>query len=469
MPIQRELRQLAATLLIAFAAVALAATYWAVIGPDTLSTRDDNPRRVEQETRLQRGSILDRAGTSLAVSQPDASGHYFRSYPHSEMDGALGYFSYRYGTSGVEASYDSLLRGDDLRLDVFSRLLTDVAHIPQRGSDIRLSLDLAVQRTAHDELGDRQGAVIVLDAATGQVLALVSQPAYDPNTLDANWETLTRQPGNPFFNRALQGRYQPGGALQPVLVAAALLSNTPADTPIQNAAQPVQVGQVAYTCTSQPSTTSLTLADALRYGCPYPFVREAASLGIDPIRSIIESFSLAAPQTLSGFVTGDEPAAITFNLTPDNLIEQALGQSDLSVSPLQMASVAAAILNGGSAPPPHLLLQFRPPGSSDWLDVPPPAGSRAFTTAAVTQQLQTMMQQSAILDEVNTARDPGLRIGGHAALAYSGTTSQTWFFGFIPTGPQQGYAIALILEDTADPAAAARIASRILLAAVANR
>jgi peptidoglycan glycosyltransferase len=469
MPIQRELRQLAAALLIAFAGVALAAAYWAVVGPNTLSTRDDNPRRVEQETRLQRGSILDRAGTTLATSLADADGHYFRSYPYPETNGALGYFSYRYGTSGVEAAYDSLLRGDDQRLDVFSRLLADVAHIHQRGSDIRLTLDITVQRTALDELGDRRGAVIVMDAAVGQVLALISQPAYDPNTLDASWETLTQQPGNPFFNRALQGRYQPGGALQPVLVAAALLSNTPVDIPIQNAAQPVQMGQVTYRCLSQPPDTTLTLADALRYGCPYPFVTKTASLGIDPLRSIIESFGLAAPQTLSGFVTGDEPIAPAFTLTANNRIEHILGQSDLAVSPLQMASVAAAILNGGSAPSPYLLLQFRRPDSAHWIDVPPPTGSRAFTTSAVAQQLQTIMQQSAILNEVNTAAEAGFRIGGHAALAYSGTTSQTWFFGFIPTGPQQGFAIALILEDTADPAAAARIAARILLAAAANR
>lgn len=468
MPIQRELRQLAAALLIAFAGIAFAAAYWAVIGPDTLSTRDDNPRRVEQETRIQRGSILDRAGITLAISLPDADGHYLRSYPYPEMNGALGYFSYRYGTSGVEAAYDSLLRGDDQRLDVFSRLLTDVTHTPQRGSDIRLTLDLATQQAVHDEFGDRQGAVILLDAATGQVLALVSQPAYDPNTLDANWETLIRQTGNPFFNRALQGRYQPGGALQPVLVAAALLSSSPADTPIENAAQPVQVGRVAYACASQPPDPTLTLVAALRYGCPYPFVTEADRLGIDPIRSIIESFGLGTPQALSGFVTGDEPAALAFNLTPDNLIEQALGQSDLAVSPLQMASVAAAILNGGNAPPPYLLLQLRRPDSSDWIAVPPPAGSRAFTTAAVAQQLQTMMQQSAVLDAVNTALEPGLRIGGHVALAYSGRTSQTWFFGFIPTGPQQGFAIALILEDTADPATAARIATRILQTAASR-
>jgi peptidoglycan glycosyltransferase len=462
MPIQRELRQLAAALLIAFAGIALAAAYWAVVGPDTLSTRDDNPRRVEQEIRIQRGSILDRTGTTLAVSQPDASGRYLRSYPYPEMDGAIGYFSYRYGTSGIEAAYDSLLRGEDQQRDVFAHLLADVAHVPQRGSDIRITLDRSVQQVAYDELAGRQGAVIVLDAATGQVLALVSQPTYDPNTLDANWQILTQQPGNPFFNRALQGRYQPGGALQPVLIAAALLSNTPTDIPIENADRPIQVGQIAYTCTSQPPSSTLTVAEALRYSCPYPLVTQADQLGIGPIRSIIESFGLAAPQTLSGFITGGELVPPAFNLMPDNLIEHALGQSDLAVSPLQMASIAAAVLNGGSAPPPYLLLQLRRPDSTSWIDVPPPTGTRAFTTAGVAQQLQALMQQAAVLDEVNAARETGFRIGGHAALAYSGTTSQTWFFGFIPTGPQQGFAIALILEDTADPLAAARIASRIL-------
>src|SRR5689334_16025267 len=227
----REINRLTTGLLILLGIVALAATYWAVAGPDTILLRQDNPRLVLAESEIHRGDIVDRNGTPLATSIINSDENYTRQYLYPEMNSALVYASIRYGVGGAEAAFNSVLRGDDATTDFLSQFGNDLLHKTQHGSDVRLTFDLSIQKEAAKAMGSRTGSIVVLDIPTGQVLAMVSLPTYDPNTLDANWEALSKAPGKPFFNRALQGAYQPGIALETPLMAAALLANYPLDTP----------------------------------------------------------------------------------------------------------------------------------------------------------------------------------------------------------------------------------------------
>ncbi|MGB1288915.1 MAG: hypothetical protein ACPG7F_20445, partial [Aggregatilineales bacterium] len=231
MQVNRELRYLLIATLLSFAAIALAAAYQAVPGADDLLARDDNPRLVEDTTRIQRGNIYDRNGTLITQTIADGDSPIERNTIHPETASFTGYFSHRYGEGGAEAAYNTILRGNTLPVTLENRFSQDALHRPQYGSDIRTSLDLSLQQSLTEALQAQTGAAIVLSVPNGDVLSLVSLPSYNPNTLDDNWDTLIEAPGEPFFNRVLQGNYQPGGLLQTPLLTTALLKSVSLDTP----------------------------------------------------------------------------------------------------------------------------------------------------------------------------------------------------------------------------------------------
>jgi peptidoglycan glycosyltransferase len=465
MQFTREIRHLLIAMLGAFGVVALAAVYWAVVGADTILLRPDNPRLVEAESRLIRGDITDRNGTPLVTSIVNENGSVTRRYLYPETHGALGYASLRYGVSGAEEAYNRLLRGDDLPQNLLTYFENGILHRPRRGSDVRLTLDLPVQQEAARAMEGQTGALIALALPEGEVLALVSRPTYDPNTLDMDWETLVQSPGNPFFNRALQGSYQPGGALETPLIAAGLLTGYALDTPVENATRPVQVGDVTLNCAALLPSRPLTLREAYAFACPAPFAELVGSLGFSAVRAALETFRLDQPVNLTGFAPDTPPSAA---LRPDSIRAAALGQGELTVTPLQMAVLTAAIINDGNAPQPYTLLAVHPPEADDWTTVPAALTIQPMTTANTARQLQDMMRLAVAQGAAQNAARPNQDIGGHASIAYSGDESLAWFIGFTTLGGRRGVAIAVVLEKSSDPGLAADIGGRVLAAAHAR-
>jgi peptidoglycan glycosyltransferase len=461
MQFAREINRLLIGVLAVLLIVAGAATYWAIVGTDTILKRQDNPRQVEVEARIQRGSIYDRNGQLLVTSQTDASNALIREYLHPETYSALGYFSLRYGVSGAEAAYNSILRGDDIPRDFNTYLSTDLLHQPQEGSDIQLTFDLMIQQELAKLMDGRQGAAVVLSVPSGEVLAMVSLPTFDPNTLDTDWERLILEPGNPFFNRALQGNYQAGGTLQTPLIAAAMLTGTPLDDSIANATRPVSIANAEIGCAVNLPSQSLTLREAYIFGCPYPFAQLADQLGVEGVQAIFDTFHLASPSTLAGFIVQPDniptPLASSLSLTQDTLAQNALGQGQLTVTPLEMAMIVAAIVNDGNAPEPYTLRETRQPETETWVESIQLHPSIPLTTANTARQLQDMMRLAVANGAAQNAGRANIDIGGHASLAYSGDGKQVWFVGFATLGGRQGVAVAIVIENSGDPGLAADI------------
>ncbi len=464
----REIHRLINGLLVLFGIVAICAAYWATIGSNTILLRQDNPRLVQAESRIKRGDIVDRNGTTLVTSTENPDGEQSRHYIYPEMSSALGYSSIRYGVGGAEAAFNISLRGDNTSKDFFTQISDNILHHQQIGADIRLTFDLNIQRQAITEMGTHTGSIVVLDIPSGQVLSMVSLPSYDPNSLDQNWETLSKAVGNPFFNRAIQGAYQPGTVLQTPLMASALLANYPIDNPIPNATQSVQVESLTIHCVTSPQQSTLTLKQAYAYGCPYPFANLVQELGIETIQAGFNTFQLNEPATLQGYVvkpTEDSIDQTRFQFGTPNFIDNVLGQGSITVNPLEMAVIVAAIFNDGNAPSPYTLLQTRLPNTDGWIE---DQSSHVYTpilTANSARTMQTIMEEAVTYGAAKGAAQQGLAIGGHAAIAYVGKTEQSWFIGYVRTGTNTGAAIAVILEDTRDAELAAQIGGRVLASA----
>lgn len=462
MEFTRESQRLLFVLLISCLIMFMTAIFWAVIETDSMLARNDNPRLVEREISIERGTIYDRNDNIIAETTMN-NGTRIRTYPYPETHGFVGYYSLQYGVGGAESSYNNLLSGSDRSQLPENYLGETILHYPPQGSDIMLTIDLELQRLMVKEMGDYQGGAVLLSVPRGEVLGMVSLPTYDPNKLDVTWEDLRQSEEDPFFNRALQARYQPGGAIQTALITGAFINNVPVDQVLDDVDMPVSVDNLTLTCGETPPSSRLTLGEAYAYACPAPFADLYEQIGTSEVEEIFELFNLDVPPTLDNF---EQPDSM---LRPVEIsLADALGQGELTVTPLQMASIAAAIINQGNSPLPRALMAVRSPNSQTWEQQPFRDESTAVTTAENAQRIAELMIESTYNGNARRAARNNLRIGGHASTAYTGETQISWFIGFVQIGNNQGYAIAIVLEDTSDPTIAAEMGG-VILEAVYNK
>jgi cell division protein FtsW (lipid II flippase) len=211
----------AALLTLGLIAAAATQAWWAVVRNSDLLSRTDNPRRSIADRYVKRGSLLDRNNGPIDITVGD-SGSFQRNYLYPDLAAISGYTHPVYGQAGLEASLDTYLRGlqgNPASLVWWDQLLYGT---PPAGLDVRLSIDLGLQRQADQSLGTLQGAVVLLNARSGEILAMASHPSYDPNQLDEIGSALATERDAPLLNRATQGSYILGSASGPLLQAAGL-------------------------------------------------------------------------------------------------------------------------------------------------------------------------------------------------------------------------------------------------------
>ena len=448
MPYSRTIRHILAGTLISLALVGLSASYWSLAGPSSLLLREDNPRIIEAQRDILRGAIFDRQARPLAETARLDAG-LARRYLRPATYSIVGYHSLRYGVGGAESAYDALLSGDRPIENIADYFQRSVLNQPQVGSDIMLTLDAEIQAALFRALDGAAGAAIVLDASTGAVVALVSQPSFDPNSLDADWSALVEAPGQPFFNRALQGNYQLGGNIYFIWLAQAIESGFDLAWRFTGATDPVDLGDgMMSTCLMEQAATELTLGDAFAYGCPAAFAsyRQTVSVAAD---DMLAPYTFDAPITLAGF---PQPATIELtvesaNLNPDVLgLRNALGQGELTTTPLHLATVIAAIANDGRAIEPALLSAVRPPDSDRWQLQPRASASRRLLPAETARGLRLVMREAWA--QLWAPPQDDMPIGAYIARSLSGEQTQLWLNGFIDTDRGETLAFVVLLEDT---------------------
>lgn len=215
--LKRQILKAASFLLVLTAALSAYVVWLMSWDADALAGNPLNMRRSAAEADILRGSIYDAQGRALAQNRPDGS----RSYPMGKPFAPVtGYVGEEIGSAGIEAHANRDLLGiteDMSRLGPAGQLFQS-----ERGDDVYTTIESDAQQAAYDGLAGRRGAVVVMDADTGAVLALVSSPSYDPNNIEANWKSLSKEEGGPLLNRAVQGLYPPGSTIKPLIADTAL-------------------------------------------------------------------------------------------------------------------------------------------------------------------------------------------------------------------------------------------------------
>lgn len=443
-------------------------------GVSTVDELQSLPPPVIQRTMnflqmIKRGAIYDRNGRVLAQDLPSSSGKIIRFYSEPSLAHAIGYVSgLRTGVTGLELRYNESLLGLDRPDSQIEQLLNK----PITGSDLVLTIDSYVQRAAESALGGRAGAVLVMDATSGAVIAMVSEPYFDPNrVLDEGYVTelvnacdaLPRCQA-PFLNRAAQARYPPGSTWKTVTLIAALDSGqvTPGTQfdfgePIEGEDGIYYVYKVDGASIIDPNHREDQLSLEMSYAksANAAFARIGDEMPPEILINYGERFGFGFPGDtiwvpMDMDYAASQLAQDSRSLYDNNWLRSvtAIGQGELLSTPLNLGMVVLAVLNNGDLPVPYLVQAVKEPDGSVLDDLPNRIIREDLMKPTTAQQVHNMMISAVNKGSGQKASIPGLVVGGKTGTAQVGGNlpPHSWFAGFAQT-ETQGVVIVVLIEN----------------------
>ena len=453
----RELKRISALVVAMFAALFVASSIIQVFQSDNLEQDPRNQRARADQYEIQRGQILTADGTAIVTSPKSNDQYQFnRKYLQGPLYAAVtGYYHPDGEPTGIEGAEDQLLSGTSSD-QVFDRLQNIVTGQDPKGDSVQLTIDRKVQKAAWDALGSQRGAVVALDPKTGAVLAMVSKPSFDPNTIANHgkglsaYDVLDKRTPSPLVNRAIAGTlYPPGSTFKLITASAALESGkfTPSSTfPSPNSlVLPGTTTRIQNSygeeCGSGPKAS---IATALSLSCNIPFAELGIKLGQDAIAQQAAKFGFGKALAIPLKVT---PSTYPTGLSPDQVAQTAFGQYEDRATPMQMAMVSAAIGNGGVLMKPDLVQKVLSP-TLQTIDQMSPQVLSTPVSPTTAKDVTQMMVSSVATGAATNARIEGVDVAGKTGTAQNGVNDPytLWFTGFAPaTDPK--VAVAVVLEN----------------------
>jgi penicillin-binding protein 2 len=384
------------------------------------------------------------------------------------------------GKFGIERQYEQVLSGRDgmRRVIVNSRgeemgSLTTIKALP--GNDLRLTLDLDLQRVAEASLGDHPGAVVALDPRTGEVLAMVSHPSFDPNDFAkridrGEWEKLNDDPMKPMMNKAIQAQLAPGSVFKIVTATAALETGTIQPDFTLHCSGAVDIYGHTYHdwvwWEKHQAHGSVDLHRAIIVSCDVYFYTLGKLLGIEKIDYFAKRLGLGArtgidlPAEAPGLIPSPEWVQKAFKRKwwAGETMSVAIGQGAVVVTPLQLACMIGAIASGGTFSRPHLV--FRDQLLALGVD-PPDDSARNFPLSESTLEALTRGMWGVVNEGEGTgasARCPGIDIAGKTGTAQvvsvdlqksaqnASFKNNAWFVGYAPSNKPEIVVAVLVMQ-----------------------
>lgn len=278
----------------------------------------------------------------------------------------------RVGKNGVEELYDEALRGEagtrQVEVNVVGAQIRELAKKPPVQADtLQLTIDSRLQEFCVQQLGTQSGAIVVMNALDGDILALASMPGFDPNEFskgikEGYWKQLMANEKNPLMNKAISGQYPPGSTFKMMTGLAGLKSGKFSAERHVNCPGYFMLGNKRWGCWKVEGHGSLTMAEALEQSCDTYFYTVAHEIGIDALAKMVREFGLGAVSGLglkgekNGIVPSPEwkQKARQLPWNPGETINTAIGQGDVLATPLQLAMMTARLVNGGKKIMPRL-------------------------------------------------------------------------------------------------------------------
>ncbi|GGZ33874.1 peptidoglycan D,D-transpeptidase FtsI family protein [Streptomyces poonensis] len=447
------------TLLLVFALL-IRATWVQFYDGQALADDKNNRRNVMEQYAQPLGDIIVAGEAITGSARTQGSDlHYKRTYTDGELYAAVtGYGSQVYGATQLEGIYKDLLDGTDTELKNPLEVLTKEPAAP---GDVVTTIEPDVQKAAYEALGDKKGAAVAIDPATGRILAVVSTPSYDPGTISgsgsddaAAWQKLTKDEDKPLVNRALRQPLPPGSTFKLVVAAAALEDGLHGSVDERtDSPDPYTLPGTTTVLRNESSSApceNATIRTALQYSCNNVFAKLAVDLGQDKVRAMAEKFGFDDEL--------DVPVRAYASVYPSDMDEaqtalSGIGQFDVTATPLQMAMVSAAIANDGKLVSPHMVAQTSDADGTVLEDYDGDTETKEIVSSSTAEQLRSAMQTVVEEGTGTNARVSGATVGGKTGTAQHGEnnskTPYAWFTSYAKsdTGDDE-VAVAVIVEQS---------------------
>ncbi|MEY2397184.1 MAG: penicillin-binding protein [Actinomycetota bacterium] len=454
-----RIQRLGLILGVGFCLLLVALTRLQVVDAAKLTSDPRNTRGLTAAFSADRGLIQTADGVVLAKSVP--SNDEFkrqRQYPEGALFAPVtGYLSFTFGADGAERAFNKDLVGGTLTAG--DRTLRDLFNgNSKKTEDVTLTINAAVQRVAASSLGNRKGAVVAIDPTTGAILAMVNFPTFDPNPLAAHtqdnvrnaYNALSNDPAHPLLPRGYRESYAPGSTFKVVTSSAAFdrapeltTKNYPTLTQLP---LPRSGGRSLRNFGGERCGGVIT--DLLRVSCNTGFAQMGLDMGGDDLSAEAQAFGFdnKPPFDLPAAATSRFPDANEFKRNEPGVAFSAIGQQNVSATPLQMALVAAAIANDGVIMTPHVLGSVRDDrgnavrtyDAKQW---------RKATSPETAAAVKAMMIEVAASGTATRARVSGVTVAAKTGTAQTGTGSaHAWLIAFAPAEAPK-VAVAVIVES----------------------
>lgn len=446
-------------LVVAFVLLFAQLNYVQFFAAGDIASNRANPRALIREYSIKRGDILSLNGEKLATSVATKDRlKYRRTYPMGELFGHVtGYYSINYGPSRIESAYNDQLLGDSgvVSIQDIEDRFTDSE---EQGNRVRLTIDTRLQEAARDALGEERGAIVALDPQTGEVLAMYSNPSFDPGPLASHspreqrdyWRSLDpASPTGPLVNIAATRGYPPGSTFKVITTAAGLESGR--YTPNSRFPDPdrLQLPLTDDTLTNFTNractgTGSIDLFNALVISCDTTFGKIGLEIP-DEVHDMAEGLGFNQELPFDIRTETSSYPEIPDDRAPERA-KAAIGQQNVVATPLQMALVAAGIANDGEVLRPRLVREIIDPTGGIVEKYTPEVFSEAMSPETA-DQVTEMMVEAVSRGTGTAAQIPGVEVAGKTGTAQTvrGANPHTWFIAFAPADDPQ-IAVAVIVE-----------------------
>lgn len=419
--------------------------YFQVFQSESVISSPYNARQDLYAEHVIRGDILSGDGKVLATTEVGKDGTEEREYPYDEMFAhVVGYVNN--GKSGIESKYNfQMLRSHSFFL---TKLFRELKNEKNMGDSVVTTLDYDVQKAAYNALGDRDGAVVVMEAKTGKVLAMVSKPAFDPNTLEQNWDAIVSdESSSVLLNRAVSGLYPPGSTFKIFTTLEYIHENPDYEQYHFDCEGKLTRDGNEIHCYHNSEHGEEDLADSFANSCNTSYSTIGLTLNISEFKNLCED--LFFNRELPGSIAANKSS---FTLSKKDgtgkIMQTSIGQGDTLVTPLHMAFVASAIANDGVAMEPYLVERVQNDNGAKVKKYRASEYGRIIgeSDARVLQKLMRGVVTDGTGQKLNGQSYEASGKTGSAEYNSNGD-SHGWFVGYASKKGYEDIAIAVIVED----------------------
>lgn len=397
---------------------------------DYVTSEYNSSRQSIYEDIYLRGSILSSDGEVLAYTSVDSEGNETRVYPYGSVFAHIVGYSTR-GSTGVESLAGTYLLSSSI--SPIQIAINQFQDIKTEGDTVVTTLDTRLQQAAYDALGDYEGAVVALDPETGEILAMVSKPDFNPNEINEIWDELTDEDSSNsnLVNRATQGLYPPGSTFK-ILTALEYIREYPTSYSSYSyyCSSTYTSGSYSISCYHNTSHGTVSLADAFAESCNGAFADIGLKLDFSSFYDLCEDFGfnedlpVDLTSNASSFVLSD-------NSSTWDVLQTSIGQGSTVVTPLHMAMIVSAIANDGVMMKPYVL-NYVESAEGEVVETWSSEEYRTVMTSEEAEILNELMRGVVTDGTGSSAQGSGYTVAGKTGSAEWSTDEEThaWFVGF---------------------------------------